>query len=46
MRQEPREGLLSSIEATALALEALGEGTPTKEHLFEIFEKQITAWKK
>ena len=46
MRQEPREGLLSSIEATALALEALGEGTPTREHLFGIFEKQVMAWKK
>lgn len=46
LREEPREGLLSSIEATALALEALGETSETKNQLFEIFEKQVKAWKK
>lgn len=45
LRQEPREGLLSSIEATALALQALGEKEGTKELLLGVFEKQISAWK-
>jgi hypothetical protein len=46
LRKEPREGLLSTIEATGLALEHLGESSKTKEHLFDIFSRQIEVWKK
>jgi len=46
IRKEPRQGLLSSIEATAIALEALGESGEVKNHLFETFGKQVSAWKK
>lgn len=45
IRKEPRSGLLSTLEATALALESLGEKPAAREHLLNIFEKQIKAWK-
>jgi DTW domain-containing protein YfiP len=46
IRKEPRSGLLSTIEATALALEALGEKSGARDHLIHIFENQIKVWKK
>lgn len=46
LRKEPREGLLSTLEATGLALEHLGESVQTREYLFDIFSRQIEAWKK
>jgi len=46
LRREPRSGLISTIEATALALDALGEKSSTGKHLFQVFEEQIKVWKK
>jgi hypothetical protein len=46
LRKEPREGLLSTLEATAVALEALGEPATAKDNLFSVFKLQIEAWKK
>ncbi|MFM8270595.1 MAG: tRNA-uridine aminocarboxypropyltransferase [Pseudomonadota bacterium] len=46
LRKEPRAGLLSTIEATALALDVLGEKSSAKAHLEKIFEEQVKAWKK
>ncbi|NDC23716.1 MAG: DTW domain-containing protein [Proteobacteria bacterium] len=45
LRKEPREGLLSSLEATAFCLEALGESPAVKEHLLEVFQTQLNRWK-
>lgn len=46
LRKEPRAGLLSTIEATALAMDLLGEKSQAKDHLNQIFETQVKAWKK
>jgi DTW domain-containing protein YfiP len=44
LRKEPREGLLSSLEATAVCLDSIGDSVPVKEHLMEIFRAQIKSW--
>lgn len=46
LRKEPREGLLSTLEATALTLEALTQSNVEKNHLMAIFRSQIEAWNK
>lgn len=46
LRKEPREGLLSTIEATAIALEAISHSSFEKEHLMGVFKLQIEAWQK
>lgn len=45
LRKEPRAGLLSTLEATAVSLEGLGDSPQVKGHLLDIFQKQVTAWK-
>lgn len=46
LRREPRSGLLSTIEATALALNSIGESPSTGKHLMGVFEEQVKVWKK
>lgn len=46
LRREPRKGLVSTLEATAYALEALGEKKEVSEMLIQSFEEKIKEWKK
>jgi len=45
LRREPRPGLVSTLEATAYALEALGEKKEVPRTLLKNFEEKIKEWK-
>lgn len=45
LRREPRKGLVSTLEATAYALDALGENKEVSKTLIQGFEEKIKEWK-